>query len=194
MAHGVALARRHLSARSRHMRFIATAHVSFGGRRGGQAFMLKDVLRRGGRHRLSWPRHVRRHDFELAGSGPLARQLLLGSGNRVLIVVEQLLNTQRHLHVAFAIGTLTGAILLRREHRELRFPIPEHVRLYARQLADLTDLEEQFFWNRNGRTVTHLKPRRGIYRHIGTLIRRKTGLYSARTSRDALSCRHVTRA
>src|SRR5262245_12519049 len=85
------------------------------------------------------------NNLQLPTAAQLIRQPLLRAGDRVLVLVKQLLDPQRHLDVAFAIHTLSGAILLRREHRKLRFPVTQHVRLHAREFADFADLEEELF-------------------------------------------------
>jgi hypothetical protein len=102
--------------------------------------------------------HLGRDDLELAGAAEFVRELLLGAGDGVLVFVEQLLDAQDHLHVALAVGALAGAVLLRREHRELRFPVAQHVRLDARDLAHLSDLEEELFGDGDCRRVHRLKP------------------------------------
>ena len=58
---------------------------------------------------------------------------------------------------AISTSRLTGAILLRGEHREFRFPVAQDVRLHAGQLADLADLEKEFFGDGNRRAVEHVR-------------------------------------
>src|SRR5215510_10223860 len=84
-------------------------------------------------------------DLQLPTAAKFVIEPLLRPRDRVLVFVKQFLDTQRHLDVAFAIDTLARTILLRREHRKLRFPVAQHVRLHSRQLANLTDFEEQLF-------------------------------------------------
>src|SRR5687767_512764 len=85
-------------------------------------------------------------NFHLPATAQLARQPLLRTGDRVLVLVKQLFNAQRHFDVALAIDTLSGAILLRRKHWKLRLPVAQHMRLYAGEFANFADLEKEFFW------------------------------------------------
>src|SRR6185369_6989324 len=101
--------------------------------------------RRRRQRRLDGMVHVRSHDLQ-SRTGPasdLLGELPLRTRDRELLVVEELADPEHDLEILAAINPLTGAILLRREHRELRFPIPQHVRLDANVVADLADLVEQ---------------------------------------------------
>src|SRR6185295_7205534 len=93
-------------------------------------------------------------DFQFSTAAKLIREPLLCSSDRVLIFVKQFLDAKRHFHVALAIDALAGAILLRREHGKLRFPVAQDMRLHTRELANLPDLEEQLFGNGYSR-ATH---------------------------------------
>ena len=83
--------------------------------------------------------------LKFSATAQLARQPFLRTSDRVLVFVKQLFNPQRHLDVALAIHALSGAILLRREHRKLRLPVAQHVRLDAREFANFADFEEELF-------------------------------------------------
>src|SRR6185436_9226007 len=87
-----------------------------------------------------------------------ARQLFLGAGDRVLLIVKQLFDSQSHLHVSPAIGALTGPVFLRRQHWKLSFPVTQHVGLHSSQIADLANFEKEFF--RNCGSGSHLKEER----------------------------------
>ena len=71
-------------------------------------------------------------------------KLLLCPRDREHIVVEQFLDTKRYLNIAPSIAPLARSVLLRREHREFGLPVAKDVRLYADQLAHLTDLKIDF--------------------------------------------------
>src|SRR6185369_13884411 len=89
--------------------------------------------------------HVGRDDFQARPRAPaqLLSELSLRPGDRELLVVEQFANAQDDLEVLSAVDALPGAVLLRREHRELGLPVPQHVWLDADVLADFADLVEQ---------------------------------------------------
>src|SRR6185369_6405596 len=59
-----------------------------------------------------------RNNFEFPAGPQIICQTLLGSRDGVLIFVKQFFNSECNFHVAFAINSLPGAILLRSEHRK----------------------------------------------------------------------------
>ena len=87
---------------------------------------------------------LRMYDLELAGFAELQLEFLLSSGDSEHLVIEQLFDPQSHLDISSAIASLARSVLLRRQHRELSFPISEHVRLNADEIANLSDLEVNF--------------------------------------------------
>ena len=95
--------------------------------------------------RLGLIRHRPRCRTLAAGFG---FELLLRTGDREALVVEQLLDAQDRLDVLAPIDALAGAVLGRRQGRELRLPVAQDVRLGVGDLADLTDLEKQLVGDR----------------------------------------------
>ena len=47
--------------------------------------------------------------------------------NRIPLVIQQRLDTQRHLHIALPIQTLPGAAFIRLQLRKLRLPETQHI-------------------------------------------------------------------
>src|SRR5262245_41424333 len=87
-------------------------------------------LARLGRRRVHPPRQLR-------------LEPLLGAGDRETFLVEELLDAQHGLDVAPPVDPLPRAVLRRRQRRELRLPVAQHVGLGVGDLAHLADLEEQ---------------------------------------------------
>jgi hypothetical protein len=104
------------------------------------------------RFRLEIPgSHEGRNNLELGVPGAaLGGDALAGAGDGETLIIEQLADAASHLDITAAICALPGTILSGLEHGELRLPIPQDVRLYTDQFADLTDLEEQLVRNVNG--------------------------------------------
>src|SRR5947209_8289448 len=95
------------------------------------------------------------YDLEFAGFAKLELQLFLCAGDRKHLVIEQFFDPQSYLDIAPPIAALARSVLLRREHRELSFPISEHMRLNADEITNLADLEVDFLRNHCSR-VRHL--------------------------------------
>src|SRR5262245_54530387 len=93
----------------------------------------RDLGLRQARHRLRC----------VAASAELHLETLLRARDREALFVEELLDAQHGLDVLAPVDALARAVLRRRERRELRLPVPKHVRLGVGDLADLADLEEQ---------------------------------------------------
>src|SRR6185369_11291041 len=96
------------------------------------------------RRALGLPVFISTDDFQFSTTtANLVVESLLRARDRVLVLVKQLFDPQRHFHVAFAIDALAGAVLLRRQHRKFRFPVAQDVRLHTRELTNFPDLEKQ---------------------------------------------------
>src|SRR5581483_4060352 len=86
-----------------------------------------------------------------------ACQFLFRSGDGVLLVVKQFLDSQSHLDVTSSIRALTRAVLLRRQHREFGLPISQHVSLNAGEFANLSNLKKQLLGDLNGGLAHRVK-------------------------------------
>src|SRR3989304_3716328 len=71
------------------------------------------------------------------------RQAALGPRDGVALLVEQVPDAQDRLDVPAPGQPLARAALLRVQHRELRFPVAEHVGLDAGQARRLADAGEE---------------------------------------------------
>src|ERR1041385_4686163 len=100
--------------------------------------------------------------LQLPATTQLIRESLLRTGDRVLVLVKQLLDSQGHFHVALTVDTLPGAVLLRREHRKFRLPVAQDMRLHPREFANLADLEKKFLGYSYSRTTHALKISIGV--------------------------------
>src|SRR2546428_10577468 len=67
-------------------------------------------------------RTYRRKDVEMALR---IRELLDGEA----FIIKQFPDPQRHLNILAPVGALSGPVLLRLEHGELRLPVAQHMRL-----------------------------------------------------------------
>ena len=74
-------------------------------------------------------------------AGLRAIQALAGAADREALVVQQAADLADHQHVVALVVAAVAAALDRLELRELLFPIAQHVRLDAAQLAHFTDRE-----------------------------------------------------
>ncbi len=71
----------------------------------------------------------------------LLLQFLAGSGNGKHLVVKELFNAKSDLDITPTIASLTGFVLLRRQHRKLGLPIAKNVSLNVQKFADFADLK-----------------------------------------------------
>src|SRR6266404_2698604 len=126
----------------------------FGRSRGG----AEPCCQRGRRLQTSRRRLRRwcRSHFVAGSAAAVVGQFFLGAGNGVLLVIEQLFDSQGHLDVAAAISALAGVILLWRQHGKFGLPVTQHMRLHAGKFAHFADLEEQLFGSRDG-CLVHLR-------------------------------------
>ena len=84
------------------------------------------------------------NDLQLRCFPQFTLQFFLRSGDRKHLIIKKFFDPKRYLYILSAITPLARTVLLRREHRELGFPISEHVRLHADKVANLADLEINF--------------------------------------------------
>ena len=72
-----------------------------------------------------------------------ASQFPLRSRYRISALIKELLDLQDVVQVLLGVKTLAGLPLLRPEMWKLRLPVPQYIRLEARDTADLADAVEQ---------------------------------------------------
>jgi hypothetical protein len=78
--------------------------------------------------------------FAQGAGGELAFQLLLGAGDGVALVVEELLDAPDDLELFLAVDALPRAALARAQRRKLGLPVAQDVRLDAERFTGLADL------------------------------------------------------
>jgi hypothetical protein len=83
-------------------------------------------------------------DLQLARFAQFGLQFLFRTRDREHLIVQKLLDADRDLDIAPAVTPLTRAVLLRRQHWKLGFPIPEYVRLHTDEVAHFADLKVDF--------------------------------------------------
>src|SRR3989442_3144005 len=94
-----------------------------------------------------------RFGLELARAAILL-DLLPRAFDRVFLGVQQMLDEHDQLDLAPLVDTIARAVLGGIQEAELTLPVPEHMRLEIRELADLPDREELL--NRlGGRAAAH---------------------------------------
>src|SRR5262249_27210368 len=82
------------------------------------------------------------------GKLPLRRSSMLprsffGAGDRMALVVEELMDQHRQLNVGSTIHAVISSRLERPKARELTLPVAKDVRLYADDLRRFADLEKE---------------------------------------------------